>query len=62
MMAIINAKNKKARTAAYRDLVYVTWQTIGYADEPSTNLTTLKAEKPLTTHGKWLRIWSWPAE
>ena len=32
MMAVLNARNKKARAAAYRDLVYVTRLAIGYAE------------------------------
>jgi IS5 family transposase len=33
MMNILNAKNKKARMAAYRDLLKVTRKTVGYAEQ-----------------------------
>jgi IS5 family transposase len=39
MMNILNAKNKPARIAAYRDLIKITTQTAGYAEKAIARLT-----------------------
>jgi IS5 family transposase len=45
MMAVLNAKNNKARLAAYRDLVYVTGLVIGYAERAIDQLEPVVGEE-----------------
>jgi len=45
MMNILNAKNKKARTAAYRDLIKVTHKTVNYAEDALARLENVSSRE-----------------
>jgi len=45
MMNILNVKNKKARTAAYRDLIKVTLQTVSYAEGAMDRLKNISSRE-----------------
>jgi IS5 family transposase len=45
MINILNAKNEKARTAAYRDLIKVTCKTVGYAEDALARLENVSGRE-----------------